>query len=118
MMSGKNQRLQGLKIARVSTVAFFVETQLHAQISAIVEAGADVTIIASEKKLSRPVTGAQYIAIDIPRKITPFKDFVALIRLWYLFRRASFDVVHSTTPKAGLLCAIAGRLAGVPVRIH
>jgi glycosyltransferase involved in cell wall biosynthesis len=38
--------------------------------------------------------------------------------LYLLFRREHFDIVHSTTPKAGLLCALAGFLAGVPVRLH
>lgn len=54
----------------------------------------------------------------IVREIAPFRDLIALISLWNLFRRERFDVIHSMSPKAGLLTAVAGFLAGVPVRIH
>jgi glycosyltransferase involved in cell wall biosynthesis len=54
----------------------------------------------------------------IVREIAPFLDLIALISLWNLFRRERFDVIHSMSPKAGLLAAVAGFLAGVPVRIH
>ena len=54
----------------------------------------------------------------IVRKIAPFCDLIALISLWNLFRRERFDIIHSMSPKAGLLAAVAGFLAGVPVRIH
>src|SRR5207249_2041503 len=35
-----------------------------------------------------------------------------------LFRRLQCDVVHTHTPKAGLLGPIAARMAGVPVVVH
>jgi glycosyltransferase involved in cell wall biosynthesis len=35
-----------------------------------------------------------------------------------LFRKEKPEIVHSITPKAGLLTMIAGKLAGVPLRIH
>jgi len=56
--------------------------------------------------------------VCILREIAPFRDLSALISLWNLFRRERFDVIHSMSPKAGLLAAVAGFLAGVPVRIH
>jgi glycosyltransferase involved in cell wall biosynthesis len=43
---------------------------------------------------------------------------VALWKLFWLFRRYRFDLVHSVTPKAGLLAMTAAFLAGVNVRIH
>ena len=110
--------LSNVKIARISTVAFFIDTQLHSQISMMVESGAKVSIVASEPALNRPIDGAEYFSIDIPREINPIKDFLALIKLWKLFRKQKFDIVHSTTPKAGLLCVLAGKFAGVPIRIH
>ncbi|MBE0471432.1 MAG: glycosyltransferase, partial [Methyloprofundus sp.] len=110
--------LSNIKIARVSTVAFFIDTQLHSQISMTVQSGAEVSVIASEPSLNRPIDGAEYFSIDIPREINPLKDLLALVKLWWLFRKQKFDIVHSTTPKAGLLCALAGKFAGVPIRIH
>lgn len=117
-MNDAEHKLQGIKVARVSTVAFFVETQLHAQISNIVQAGAQVTVVASEAAPDREISGSCYVSIEIPRKIELFRDFSALLKLWLFFRRSDFDIVHSTTPKAGLLCCLAAKLAGVPVRLH
>lgn len=117
-MSGSNERLQGVKIARVATVAFFVETQLRSQIGAIVQAGGQVTIVASEARLGCEISGTRYVSVEIPRRIDPLKDIVALVRLWSFFRRSGFQIVHSTTPKAGLLCSLAAKLARVPVRLH
>ena len=56
--------------------------------------------------------------VAIARPIAPLADLAALWALWRLFRRERFDLVHSVTPKAGLLAALAGFLARVPVRIH
>lgn len=110
--------LTGIKIARVSTVAFFVDTQLSRQIKTIAGSGAEVHVVASEPGLNKDVGTANYTSIEIPRQIHFFKDLKALWRLWRFFSKHRFDIVHSTTPKAGLLCAIAAKLAGVPVRLH
>jgi glycosyltransferase involved in cell wall biosynthesis len=63
-------------------------------------------------------SGLEYHCIDIPRSIQPMKDVMALIRLFKFFQKNTFDIVHSTTPKAGLLSALAGKMAGVPIRLH
>jgi glycosyltransferase involved in cell wall biosynthesis len=54
-------------------------------------------------------------AIPMERSISPRRDWVALWRLRRLFRTLRPDIVHSHTPKAGLLGTLAARLAGVPV---
>jgi glycosyltransferase involved in cell wall biosynthesis len=58
------------------------------------------------------------VAIPIARPIAPWADLVALLALFRLFRRRRFDLVHSITPKAGLLAMLAGALARVPLRLH
>ena len=52
------------------------------------------------------------------RKITPVADLVSLWRLWRVMRRERFTIVHTHTPKAGLLGQLAARLAGVPLVIN
>src|SRR5690606_40799764 len=113
-----DRRQQGLRIARISTVSFFIETQLRLQIASIVEAGAEVIVVASEKKLSHTIPGVRYVSIEIPRKISFYKDFIALLKLWIFFRRSNLNVVRSTTTKAGLLSSIPAKLARVPIRLH
>ena len=62
--------------------------------------------------------GVAIVHVPILRKVSPWGDLDALVRLVRLFRKSRFDAVHSFSPKAGLLATLAGRIAGVPVRIH
>lgn len=61
---------------------------------------------------------AELQSIAIERKIAPWRDLQALLALYRLLRRRRFALVHSVSPKAGLLAMLAGFLARVPVRIH
>lgn len=58
------------------------------------------------------------IAVPMERHISLSKDFKSLLELCKVFRQEKPDMVHSMTPKAGLLCMMAGWMAGVPVRVH
>lgn len=62
--------------------------------------------------------GVRTIAVPMERHISLFRDFKALIKMIGVFRKEKPIMVHSMTPKAGLLCMVAGRLTGVPVRVH
>lgn len=58
------------------------------------------------------------IEVPMERRISLFKDGVSLLRMiWILLKERPY-VIHSITPKAGLLCMVAGWLTRVPVRIH
>lgn len=59
-----------------------------------------------------------YHCVDIQRGISLLKDLKALFELIRYFKSEHFDAVHSVTPKAGLLTALAGFFAHIPVRIH
>jgi glycosyltransferase involved in cell wall biosynthesis len=56
--------------------------------------------------------------VEMPRRITPFRDVGALFRTWRSLRRTRPEIVHAHTPKGGLLGTIAAWLARVPVRIY
>lgn len=58
------------------------------------------------------------IGVPMSRTISPGKDIVALWRLIRVFRNEKPDMVHSMTPKAGLLTMLAARICRVPVRLH
>ena len=60
----------------------------------------------------------EVVSVRIERRIRPLVDLKALFALWRLFRARRFDLVHSVTPKAGLLAVLAGFLAHVPRRLH
>ena len=61
---------------------------------------------------------AKLQALPIERAIAPLADLRCLVGLIRLMRTERFDLVHSMTPKAGLLAMVAAWIAGVPVRIH
>ena len=110
-----------MKIARIATVPFFLYSHLREQIAVTAAAGHEVVLVSSagaETEWLRALPGVRFVEIDIPRKIAPLRDLRALWRLFLFFSRERFDIVHSTTPKAGMLCAVAGWLARVPVRLH
>ena len=91
------------------------------QVEYLIDIGMHVVIVSSdgpERKKMRLTKGLKYKSIEIPRNINIFQDLAALIRLLHFFRQQNFDIIHSTTPKAGLLTAVAGYLAGVPIRLH
>jgi len=110
-----------MKIARIATVPFFLYNHLREQIAATAAAGNEVVLISSggeETQWLKQIPAIRFQQIDIPRKISPLRDLRALWQLFLFFRRERFDIVHSTTPKAGMLCAIAGCFARVPIRLH
>ena len=110
-----------MKIARISTVMFFLRTQLKKQIDDLVNFGCDVTIIANEDDFedkSAKLENVKTINLDIKRKISPLNDIKTIFALIKIFKREKFDIVHSTTPKAGLLVAIAAWIVKVPIRLH
>ena len=81
----------------------------------------EVTAIANfsnEDLFESWLPGVRLVSIPLQRKISLISDFIALMELWFFFRRERFDVVHSLTPKAGLLTMIAAKWGGVPKRIH
>lgn len=113
--------LKGKKICRTATVPFYIVAHLKGQVEFLQSIGSDVVLVSSpgtelsKLKLGR---GLRHEPIEIPRVITPLKDFKALVRLIRFFRQNSFDIVHSTTPKAGLLTALAAWIARIPIRLH
>ncbi len=61
--------------------------------------------------------GAVTHPVNISKTISPFSDFVSLIRLFLLLRRIRPIIVELSTPKAALLSSIAAWAARIPVRI-
>lgn len=113
--------LGGVRVARLSTVPFFILAQLATQIRSLGALGAKVSVVSSagpEVNDQDIVAREQWTVIDIPRSFEPLRDLFSLVQLFLFFRRERTQIAHSTTPKAGLITAIAALLAGVPIRLH
>ncbi len=116
----ESSALLGKQLVHVLTVADslpFIREQ-------VVEArrrGMVVTVVTSkDERLTRfgIDLGVRTVAIEMPRRVSPFHDWVSLNQLTTLFRRIEPDVVHSHTPKGGLLGTLAAAAASVPVRLY
>lgn len=62
--------------------------------------------------------GVQHFPIDFTRTLSPFKDLKALWQLIRLIKKEKPDIVHTHTPKAGLLGMMAAKFTGVKLRMH
>lgn len=81
------------------------------EIVAVSSSGAALQAIAERE-------GVRTVAVDMKRHISPVHDLVSLWRLVRVFRRENPTMVHSITPKAGLLSMMAAWICRVPVRLH
>lgn len=81
----------------------------------------DLTVILNTKDvefLNKLGIDARLIRLPIERKISFFGDCLAFFNLIYIFRTEEYRLIHSFTPKAGLLSALAARISGSPLIIH
>ena len=108
------------KIAHVTTVDLSLRYLLLNQLRRIQQEGYEVVgMSAAGPDVSvLKASGIDHRAIPLTRRFTPFRDLYALWALYRQMRREKFDIVHTHTPKAGLLGQLAARLAGVPVIIN
>lgn len=62
--------------------------------------------------------GVPHVIVPLTRRITPFQDLVSIFKLYKLIKNEQPDIVHSHTPKAGLIGMMAAFLAKTRVRMH
>lgn len=62
--------------------------------------------------------GITHEAVAMTRKITPLQDLLCLWALIKIIRKFKPQIVHTHTPKAGLLGMLAAWWCRVPVRLH
>ena len=72
----------------------------------------------SELEIVAKREGVRTISVPMERHISLFKDIKSLFRMIRVFKAEKPDIVHSITPKAGLISMLAARICHVPVRIH
>ena len=109
------------KLIRITTVPLSLKVLLKGQLRFMASNGFDVKGVSSEGEELREVhenEGIVMEAINMSRKITPFQDLKSLWEMWNFLRKEKPQIVHTHTPKAGIIGMLAARLAGVPHRLH
>ncbi|MEC3875085.1 glycosyltransferase family 4 protein [Chryseobacterium salviniae] len=109
-----------MKVIRTSTIPLSLNVLLKGQLK-FLNGFFEIVGISSEGELLDEVRqreGIKTISINMERGISPVKDLVSLFRLYHILKSEKPAIVHSITPKAGLLTMLAGKMAGVPIRMH
>lgn len=108
------------KIIRASTIGMSLDIFCNGMLRELSERYEVVALSSPDEYLDnvRRREGVRCVEVPMERQISLFKDIVSLCKLYKVFRREKPHMVHSLTPKAGLLCMMASWLARVPVRIH
>lgn len=109
-----------VKIFRVSTIPLSLNVLLKGQLKFLSQKFEVTAISGAGKDLEevRQREGVSVHEIEMQRHISPIKDLVSLFKLYLYFKKEKPQIVHSITPKAGLLSMLAAKLAGVPIRMH
>ncbi|GIW00311.1 glycosyltransferase family 4 protein [Roseiflexus sp.] len=109
-----------VRVAHITTIDQSLRYLLLNQLRSIADAGYQVTGISAPGPdvPAIEVRGIRHIAAPLTRRLTPFADLRALMRLYRIFRQEHFTIVHTHTPKPGLLGQLAARMAGVPVVVN
>ena len=109
------------RLLRITTIPLSLHLLITGQMRYMREKGFDVLTASAdgpEREAVMQAEGCPHHIVPMTRAITPLQDLRCLWQLIRLFRRERPDIVHSHTPKAGLLAMLAARITGVPVRLH
>ena len=108
------------KLIRITTIPISLEKLLGGQMSFMNEYF-DVIAVSSDKKHLEKIgqkEGVDVFCVEMTRKITIAKDIKALYKLYYFLKKEKPFIVHSHTPKAGIVGMLAAWLTKVPCRLH
>lgn len=109
------------KILRTTTVPGSLNNFCRGLLGELRREGYEVVAVSSSGPALDEVAareGVRTYAVPMERHIAPLADLRSLWRLVRVLRRERPDMIHSMTPKAGLLSMMAGWLTRVPVRVH
>ena len=108
------------KLIRVTTVPLSLDKLLDGQLS-YMSNHFDVTAISSDNKYLEQCAlkeNVDYYHLEMSRRITPINDLISLIKFTKYLIKTKPLIVHSHTPKAGIISMLSARIANVPIRLH
>lgn len=108
------------KVLRITTVPVSLKLLLEGQLN-MLNRDYEVVAVSSPGKELEEVgkrEGVRTEAVCMERRIALVQDFKSLIDLIRLIRKEKPWMVHTMTPKAGLLGMLAAWICKVPVRMH
>lgn len=113
--------MRNSKLVRITTVPISLKILLKGQHRFMSQNGLEVVGVASQGKELCEVAdeeGIRTVPIHMSREMTPWQDLKSLWQMWAFLRNEKPQIVHTHTPKAGIIGMLAAKLAGVPHRLH
>lgn len=108
------------KLIRITTVPISLEKLLSGQLR-FMNSFYEVIAVSSDSKALGKISqkeGVGTFCVEMTRKITPVQDLKAVWKLYRFLKKEKPSIVHTHTPKAGIVGMLAAKLAGVPNRLH
>lgn len=108
------------KLIRITTVPLSLDKLLEGQLN-YMNQFYDVIAVSSEYEYLKNCAEKEkvdFFHIEMTRKITILKDLKSLIKFCVFLTKNVPEIVHSHTPKAGIIGMLGAKIAGIPIRIH
>jgi glycosyltransferase involved in cell wall biosynthesis len=109
------------KLIRITTVPISLKFLIKGQMRFMNENGFEVTMISAEGAEIKNIVnneGCKHLIFSLIRKITPIQDLKTTYKLYRFLKKEKPQIVHTHTPKAGIVGMLASYLANVPNRLH
>lgn len=109
-----------MRVCQLCAVDFTLDNFLLPLVDGMTAQGWEVVSVCSDGESIPRLREEGYAiqTVSIPRTLNPLRLVGPLWRLYALFRRERFDVVHAHTPVAALIGRFSARLAGVPMIVY
>ena len=107
-------------LIRITTVPLSLEKLLSGQLH-FMSSFYNVIAVSSDKERLERYGESEKVAVfplEMTRKITPLRDVFAVLKLYFFLKKTKPFIVHTHTPKAGIVGMLASKLAGIPNRLH
>lgn len=112
---------QKFSLFRITTVPISLKHLINGQMKYMNNNGFNVTMISSSGKELDGVLeneGCPHMILEMTRKITIFKDLLATYKLYKILKKEKPHIVHTHTPKAGIIGMLASYFSNIPIRLH
>lgn len=108
------------KLIRVTTIPLSLEKLLEGQLTFMSNHYEVIAVSAEKDRLIAygEDNKVNVYDVELTRAITPLKDLKAVFRLTTYLREVKPLIIHTHTPKAGIIGMLSGFLARVPIRLH
>jgi len=113
--------MKKVKLLRITTETYSLRILLKGQLRFMSANGLDVSMASTPDSHVPELVenqNARFFPLYLSRELTPFKDLIALFKTMQLIRKIKPDIVHTHSPKAGIIGMLAAFLCNVPLKIH